>query len=187
MILKECLAMRIVAGKYRHRQIIYPDDALHIRPTKDRIREALFSSLGDISSLTILDLYAGSGAMGIEALSRGAKSATFVDNNKIAINTVKQNIKNLEIDNVEIIFKNDYEALESLINQKKSFDLIILDPPYQKGDYLGVIKTILDNSLLNSGGRIVTECDHELDFSSFHYQKIKSYHYGEIKVNVLYF
>ena len=66
--------MRIVAGKYRHRNIIYPNDASHTRPTKDRVREAIFSAIGDINGFRTLDLYAGSGAMGIEALSRGALS-----------------------------------------------------------------------------------------------------------------
>ena len=67
--------MRIIAGKYRHREIVYPNDAEHIRPTKDRIREALFSALGPLDDLNVLDLYGGSGAMAIEALSRHAKEA----------------------------------------------------------------------------------------------------------------
>ena len=71
--------MRIVGGKYRHRIIIYLDDATHTRPTKDRVREAIFSAIGDISNACVLDLYAGSGAMGIEALSRGAASVIFVE------------------------------------------------------------------------------------------------------------
>ena len=84
--------MRIVGGIYRHRIINYPNDAEHIRPTKDRIREAIFSALGDLSGFKGLDLYSGSGAMGIEALSRGASFMTFVDKNKVAINTTKNNI-----------------------------------------------------------------------------------------------
>ena len=71
--------MRIVGGKYRHRLISFPDDANQTRPTKDRVREAIFSALGDISHARVLDLYAGSGAMGLEALSRGASHITFVD------------------------------------------------------------------------------------------------------------
>ena len=91
------MSMRIVGGKYRHRLIEYPNDASHIRPTKDRIREAIFNALGDISGLTVLDLYAGSGAMGIEALSRGAEKCYFVDKNYIAINTIKNNLSSLLI------------------------------------------------------------------------------------------
>lgn len=179
--------MRIVAGKYRHRLIEYPEDSLHIRPTKDRIREALFSALGDLSGLNVLDLYAGSGAMGIEALSRGAIHCSFVDNNAIAIRTIKNNINNLKIDNAEVLFMNDAEALEKFKKENRIFDLIILDPPYKLGDYEGNISYILDNNLINKGSRIVTECNRELDFSKYKYEKIKSYRYGEIFVNVLYF
>ena len=99
--------MRIVGGKYRHRLISFPDDMAHTRPTKDRIREAVFSALGDINGYRVLDLYAGSGAMGIEALSRGAKHATFVDVSALAIKTIKDNITSLKIDPSEYeIIKN---------------------------------------------------------------------------------
>lgn len=179
--------MRIVSGKYRHRLIEYPEDSLHIRPTKDRIREALFSALGNLNGLNVLDLYAGSGAMGIEALSRDALHCSFVDNNPIAIKTIKNNINNLKIDNAEILFLNAQEALDKFKKENRIFDLIILDPPYALGDYEGNIFFILDNNLINKGSRIVTECNRELDFSKFKYEKIKSYRYGEIFVNVLYF
>ena len=89
--------MRIVGGKYRHRLIIYPDDMEHTRPTKDRIREAIFSALGDITNSNALDLYAGSGAMGLEALSRGASKCAFVDVSPIAIKTITGNLDNLKI------------------------------------------------------------------------------------------
>jgi 16S rRNA (guanine966-N2)-methyltransferase len=122
--------MRIVGGKYRHRIIIYPDDATHTRPTKDRVREAIFSAIGDISNARVLDLYAGSGAMGIEALSRGASHCTFVDISPIAIKTIKENLNNLKIDNneFEVIKNKDINAIESFTNK---FDLIILVPPYE--------------------------------------------------------
>ena len=178
--------MRIVAGKYRHRLIEYPDDALHIRPTKDRIREALFSSLGDISHLTVLDLYAGSGAMGLEALSREAKECVFVDNNKIAIKTIKNNIANLGVENYLLLFENDKDALVELENKGYKFDIVILDPPYKSESYIDVIHYLQDRGLLNSGARIVTECNRPLDFSSIKTKNIKEHRYGEIIVNVLY-
>ena len=177
--------MRIVAGKYRHRLIEYPNDALHIRPTKDRIREALFSSLGDLTNLTVLDLYAGSGAMGIEAISRGAKECIFVDNNKVAYNTTKTNLNNLGITNYKLIFDDAMKALESFKNNYK-FDLVILDPPYKSETYIDVINYLIDNGLMNDNARIVTECNHLLDFSAINVKKIKEHRYGEILVNVLY-
>ncbi|MCR4879718.1 MAG: 16S rRNA (guanine(966)-N(2))-methyltransferase RsmD [Bacilli bacterium] len=178
--------MRIVAGKYRHRLIEYPNDVLHIRPTKDRIREALFSALGDLTNLDVLDLYAGSGAMGIEALSRNANKCVFVDNNKVAINTIKTNIRNLDIHNYELIFDSDINALEKFKNEKYAFDLVILDPPYKSDTYQNVIEYLLSHNLCNANARIITECDHDLDFSFFNIKKKKEYRYGEIKVNVLY-
>ena len=99
--------MRIVGGKYRHRQIIYPNDMEHTRPTKDRIREAIFSAIGDIDGFDALDLYAGSGAMGLEALSRGAKKCAFVDVSSVAIKTIKDNISNLKINNEEYLLIKD--------------------------------------------------------------------------------
>lgn len=177
--------MRVVAGKYRHRLIEYPDDP-HIRPTKDRIREALFSALGDISSLEVLDLYAGSGAMGIEALSRGASNCTFVDFYPVAIKTIKSNLKALAITNYELIFDKDINALTKFKEEGKKFSLIILDPPYKSETYIDVINYIIDNDLVNPHARIVTECNHELDFNNVKYEKKKEYRYGEIIVNVLY-
>ncbi len=178
--------MRIVAGKYRHRLIEYPNDAEHIRPTKDRIREALFSSLGDISHLTVLDLYAGSGAMGIEAISRGAEKCVFVDNNKIAFNTVKKNLNNLGIENYEFIFANDFDALIKMKEKGYKFDIVILDPPYKSETYIEVINYLINNDLCASNARIITECNHPLDFSTISISKKKEYRYGEINVNVLY-
>ena len=177
--------MRIIAGKYRHREIVYPNDAEHIRPTKDRIREALFSALGPLDDLNVLDLYGGSGAMAIEALSRHAKEATIVDNHPIAIKTIKANIESLKIDNAKVLFMKDVDALSLLKKENVKFDLIILDPPYKTGDYLGIIRLLLEYQLINNDGRIVTECDHELDFSFIPTKKIKTYRYGEIIVNVL--
>ena len=178
--------MRIVAGKYRHRLIEYPNDAEHIRPTKDRIREALFSSLGDISNQEVLDLYAGSGAMGIEALSRDASKCVFVDNNKTAIQTVRHNLNNLKIDNYELLFMDDVKALEMFLEKGYKFDIVILDPPYKSETYIDTINYLINHELINDNARIVTECNRKLDFSSINAKRNKEYHYGEIIVNVLY-
>ena len=127
--------MRIVGGLYRHRLIDYPNDAEHIRPTKDRIREAIFSAVGDLTNFKGLDLYSGSGAMGIEGLSRGASHMVFVDHNKIAIETTKKNIASLGIKNAEVLFMEDLVALEKFHQEKRSFDVVFLDPPYKLGKY----------------------------------------------------
>ena len=173
--------MRIVGGKYRHRIIIYPDDATHTRPTKDRVREAIFSAIGDISNARVLDLYAGSGAMGIEALSRGASHCTFVDISLIAIKTIKENLNNLKIDNneYEVIKNKDINAIESF---KNKFDLIILDPPYEEGQYELIINLLKEKDLLNEHAIIVMEANRSIKLENIDYIKNKEYHYGEINV-----
>ena len=116
--------MRVIGGIYRHRILSWPDDAKHIRPTKDRIRESIFSALGPLDGYKALDLYSGSGAMGIEALSRGCSFATFVDCNKVALDTTKGNLKSLGINNARVIAKRDTDAIASFIKNKEVFDLV---------------------------------------------------------------
>ena len=173
--------MRIVGGKYRHRLIVYPDDATHTRPTKDRVREAIFSAIGDITNYNVLDLYAGSGAMGIEALSRGASHCVFVDNSVIAIKTIKENVTNLKIPNeeYEIIKNRDLVALD-LLQQK--FDLIILDPPYEEGQYEMIVDLLKEKDLLSENAIIVMEANRPIILENIDYKKNKEYHYGEIMV-----
>ena len=176
--------MRIVGGKYRHRIIIYPDDASHTRPTKDRVREAIFSALGDISNARVLDLYAGSGAMGIEALSRGASHATFVDVSPVAIKTIKANLASLKVNEneYEIIKNRDINALDYLKQKGNKFDLIILDPPYEEGQYEMIIDKMNSDGLISKDAVMVLEANRPIKLENIDYQKNKEYHYGEIMV-----
>ena len=176
--------MRIVGGKYRHRLIIYPDDMEHTRPTKDRIREAIFSALGDITNSNALDLYAGSGAMGLEALSRGASKCAFVDVSPIAIKTIKGNLDNLKITSEEYILikDKDINALERFKSLNEKFDLVFLDPPYEQGQYQQIVDLLLDKDLLSEHAVIVIEANRDVNLENIEYQKKKDYHYGEIKV-----
>ena len=173
--------MRIVGGKYRHRLIVYPDDATHTRPTKDRVREAIFSAVGDISNFDVLDLYAGSGAMGIEALSRGASHCVFVDNSLIAIKTIKENVTNLKIpeNEYEIIKNRDLVAIDSF---KQKFDLIILDPPYEEGQYEMIVNLLKEKDLLSENAIIVMEANRPIVLENIDYKRNKEYHYGDIMV-----
>ena len=176
--------MRIVGGKYRHRLISFPDDMAHTRPTKDRIREAVFSALGDINGYRVLDLYAGSGAMGIEALSRGASHTTFVDISSLAIKTIKENITSLKIpqSDYEIIKNKDINALEYFKTKSIQFDLVILDPPYELGEYEKIVDLLFMNNLLSKNAIIVMEANRQITLENIEYQKNKEYHYGEITV-----
>ena len=176
--------MRIVGGKYRHRLISFPDDMAHTRPTKDRIREAVFSALGDINGYRVLDLYAGSGAMGIEALSRGASHTTFVDISSLAIKTIKENISSLKIpqSDYEIIKNKDINALEYFKTKSIQFDLVILDPPYELGEYEKSVDLLFMNNLLSKNAIIVMEANRQITLENIEYQKNKEYQYGAITV-----
>ena len=174
--------MRIVGGKYRHRIISWPDDQSNTRPTKDRIREAIFSALGDINGTTVLDLYSGSGAMGIEALSREASFCYFVDIAPIALKTIKANISslNIPIEQYMVIARKDIDAI-NYINKK--IDILILDPPYKQGKYNEIIDSC--KNMLSDNHIIVCESDHKLTYNETEYRKIKEYKYGEILVTIL--
>ncbi len=177
--------MRVIGGIYKRRILSWPDDAKHIRPTKDRIREAIFDALGPLDNLTSLDLYSGSGAMGIESLSRGCKFATFVDINPIAIETTKKNLLSLNIKNARVINKKDELAIKDFINQHETFDILFLDPPYETGEYEKIIQLFIENNLLNPHALIVIEANREINIPTEWYIKRKDYHYGEVKVIIL--
>lgn len=179
--------MRVIAGRYRHRLLEWPEDVKHIRPTKDRIRESIFGALGDIEHFTCLDLYAGSGAMGIEALSRGCDLSVFVDINQVALRTIEKNVKNLQIpkQNATILGLDDVSAIEKLSRDKYQFDLVILDPPYKEGRYEEIISLLKEKELINHHSVIVVECDRDIVFPDDQYEKIRYYKYGEIRVAIL--
>ena len=176
--------MRIVGGKYRHRLIVFPDDMAHTRPTKDRIREAIFSAIGDISGYRALDLYAGSGAMGIEALSRGASHVTFVDVSPLAVKTVNDNLNTLKVDKSEyqVLKTNDMSAIDCFKEKQDKFDLVFLDPPYEKGEYEKIVSLLHSNNLLLDKAILVLESNRSIKLENIDYQKNKEYHYGEIMV-----
>ncbi len=177
------MGMRVIGGIYRHRKLVYPDSNVDIRPTKDRIREAFFSIVGDLENKTFLDLYAGSGSMGIEAISRGAKEAIFVDNNLESLKYVKENIKSLDLfKQTKVLKMNDFEALEKFKVENVKFDVIYLDPPYLKGKYEEAIEYIINNDLIKEGGVIATESNRPIKINPLWNKTIKEYHYGEITV-----
>ena len=176
--------MRIVGGKYRHRLISFPDDMAHTRPTKDRIREAIFSALGNIEGSVVLDLYAGSGAMGIEALSRGAKEVVFVDISPLAVLTIKGNLNSLKVPETDyqIIKNKDLNALSLFKERKQRFDLVLLDPPYELGEYEKIVSLLHEYDLLSERAILVLESNRSVKLENVDYIKNKEYHYGDINV-----
>lgn len=158
------MAIRIIAGKYGHRMIAAPPGT-DTRPTLGRTREALFSILyGKINQSRVLDLFAGSGALGFEALSRGAAFCAFCDKAPQAIHTLQDNIRLLKAENESRVLKGDWQKnLQTFKIQNESFDLIFLDPPYRL-DVNEVLQTLWDYRLLAKHGIIITEhgADHEV-------------------------
>jgi 16S rRNA (guanine(966)-N(2))-methyltransferase RsmD len=150
--------VRVVAGAYGGRRLVAPPgDAT--RPTSDRVREALFSVLGvSLRGARVLDLFAGSGALGIEALSRGAASAVFVDHRAQAIAAVRANLAALAID-AEVHRMEARAWLRTASARADAYDLVFLDPPYRRAGELG--RELSDGlaAVLTAGARVVTESD----------------------------
>ena len=180
--------MRIVGGIYRRRLIDYPkdfDENYETRPTKDRVREAIFSALTNyVEETFVLDLFAGSGALGIEALSRGASFCDFVDASKDAYNTIIKNLQSLKIENAKAYLGDYKKILEILKNNNKKYSLVLLDPPYKKDVYQEVINYLINNDMLIENAIIVLESDHEIDID-IEYKECRKYKYGFIYVNII--
>lgn len=125
--------MRIIGGEYKSRSIAMPR-GVEMRPTQDKIREALFNILGDITGKKVLELFAGSGAFGIEAISRGAGSVTFVDNNFRCVQTIKSNLGSLGIPDsrYNIVKADALKFPAKLAHNREEYDIIFLDPPYYR-------------------------------------------------------
>ena len=152
--------MRVIAGEFRGRRLDRIE-GMDIRPTSDKVKEALFSILGDtIIDSVFLDLFGGTGGIGIEALSRGAKHVVFIDANIKSIKVLKGNLDNLNIkDNAEV-FHTDYTtAIGKLYKFKKQFDIIFIDPPYRAGMAQNALEAIDKNPILTQTGLIVVEHD----------------------------
>ena len=119
--------MRIIAGTHRGARIAAPK-GLDTRPTGDRVREAAFNLIGPVEGATVLDLFAGSGAMGLEALSRGAASATFVESDRAACRTIAENLERLRLTGARLTCG---DALWALRQDSRRYDLVLVDPPYE--------------------------------------------------------
>ena len=146
--------MRVVAGEFKGRRLHAPRGA-RTRPTADRVREALFSMLGEVSGARVLDLYAGSGALGIEALSRGAESATFVERDRQALAALRRNLEAVGA-NAEVIAR---DVGRFLARPAGTFDLVFCDPPYDEASRVAAKLSEALPATLEENARIVTESD----------------------------
>lgn len=167
--------MRIIAGTLKSR-IIKPVPGRQTRPTSDKVKEAIFHKLGPFFEGGLaLDLFAGSGSLGIEAISRGMDYVVFVENAQQAVRTIRDNTQKLNLGSRSDIIKTDaFRALSIFSKQKNQFDLILLDPPYEKVSYEKVLKAIQVNDLLASNGLVYVEAsgDHSIVYGNTYYEQI---------------
>jgi 16S rRNA (guanine966-N2)-methyltransferase len=152
--------MRIVAGRFRGRRLVAPSGSA-TRPTSDRVREALFQRLGPLDDARVLDLFAGSGALALEALSRGAAHATLVDSAPAAIRAIRANLATLGVAAAEAeVHRREARAfLRGARAAGHEYDLVLLDPPYRLADELGRELSPSLAAVLAPGGRVVSESD----------------------------
>ena len=171
--------MRVITGKARGISLKTPDGML-TRPTADRVKEALFSIIQfEIPGARVLDLFGGTGQLGIEALSRGAASAVFVDSREDACRLIRENLKRTKLETYGKVVKMDY--LQYLKQCKEKFEIIILDPPYAEVFLENAIKSISEIDILQSGGIIIAErpLEKELPWEFEGYTRSKDYKYGK--------
>ena len=176
--------MRVIAGKARGVQLKTPD-GMNTRPTADRVKEALFSIIQfDIPGLNVLDLFAGTGQLGIEALSRGASSAVFVDASNEACNLIKENLKRTKLQADAQVIKGEFT--QYLRNCRQKFGIIFLDPPYSEDFLEKSLKLITEIDILQSGGIIVTErpLGKPLSGGLSGYSRSKDYKYGKVILTI---
>ncbi|TCT26892.1 16S rRNA (guanine966-N2)-methyltransferase [Melghiribacillus thermohalophilus] len=154
--------MRVISGTLKGRQI-KPVPSRMTRPTADKVKEAMFQIIGPfLDGGLVLDLFAGSGNLGIEALSRGAERTIFVDRHPRAIQTIYENIRNLHIQDQAEVYKTDaFRALKAASKRGLMFDYIFLDPPYEKCSYTALFEAILNHTLIHSESIII--CEHTAD------------------------
>ena len=152
--------MRVISGKSRGKKIVSLEGD-NTRPTLDRVKEALFNIIQfKVQDAVVLDLFAGTGALGIEALSRGAKEAIFCDKVPDAIKIIKQNITNTNnLDKSTIVNKDYKDVLETLSKQNKKIDIVFLDPPYKTNLAIDSLQKIIMGNLLTEDGIIIIETD----------------------------
>ncbi len=163
--------LRVIAGKAKGIRLDTPE-GLDTRPTLEKVREAVFGSIQfEINGSRCLDLFSGSGAMGIEALSRGAKSCVFVDNSRVCANVICANLKKTGLAG-ELLSMSYERALSSF---EKGFDFIFIDPPYSSGYYEVALGIIKERGLLNAGGSIFAEHDGSFNTTLFRAAKEKKY------------
>jgi len=154
------MLMRVIAGRLGGRRLKAPRGRV-TRPTSDRVREALFAMLGDVEGASVLDVFAGTGALGIESLSRGAERAVFIERDAAVASVLRGNLTSLELQApvAEVRRRDALAALRSARADKETYDLVFIDPPYSQAHDLGPELAAILAPLLRPAARIVLESD----------------------------
>ncbi|MCM3315710.1 16S rRNA (guanine(966)-N(2))-methyltransferase RsmD [Rummeliibacillus stabekisii] len=179
--------MRIISGE-RKGMALKAVNGMTTRPTTDKVKESLFNIIGPyFSGGTVLDLFAGSGGLGLEALSRGMEHGIFIEKDSRAFQNLKENISKCRYENCTEVYRNDaLRAIKLLIKNKVQADLIFLDPPYKKQQYYNMVEDIVANQMIHEDGTIVCEHDREVDlpavFLDFH--KVREEEYGSTIISI---
>jgi 16S rRNA (guanine(966)-N(2))-methyltransferase RsmD len=178
--------MRVTAGRFKGRQIktVKSND---VRPTLSKIRESIFNMIQDqVSDARMLDLFAGSGIMGLELISRGGKEVVFIEKNPLIVKTLRENLKNFDFE-YSIYLNDALKALDKLAGNK--FDIIFVDPPYLLGLIPEIIQKIKNNSLLSNSGIIILEHPTKFNFDetiqSNGFEIYKNKTYGDTAITML--
>jgi 16S rRNA (guanine966-N2)-methyltransferase len=179
--------MRVVSGVCKGRGLkAVPGNST--RPTTDKVKEALFNMIGPYFEGGIgLDLFAGSGGLGLEALSRGLEKVIFIDRDGKAIQVIHENIKACSMEDKSEVYRNDADrALKALIKREMSFNYIFLDPPYKKQELIKLMEKITEKALLKPDGVIVCEHGHDVDLPQTVgvFSQIKHEKYGMIAISI---
>ena len=157
--------MRVIAGKARH-LALKTIEGMDTRPTTDRIKETLFNMINnDIYNCRFLDIFAGSGAIGIEALSRGAKEAVFIEKNHKACDCIKSNLIFTKLIENAIIYRCDYGEAINKLKDKGCFDIVFMDPPYNNMFEKDVLVKLKEKGIVSPDSLIIIEASIETDFS----------------------
>ena len=171
--------MRVITGSARGRKLKTPQ-GMDVRPTTDSVKEAIFNIIQfDVEGRRVLDLFAGTGQMGIEALSRGAKECVFVDSSRQALNIVKENLKICNLQGTVI----SGDAV-SYLSRGENFDLVFMDPPYDSDLYERCLEALCRFDILSDGGIIMCESRQKKSLPEMNapYRKVKEYNYGKLKL-----
>ena len=176
--------MRVITGKARG-VVLKTPNGMATRPTADRVKEAIFNIIQfDVPTARILDLFAGTGQLGIEAISRGATSAVFIDEREDACSLIRENLKRTKFEQHGRVIRSDYMTYLKRCNEK--FDIILLDPPYAEVFLENSLKMITEIDILQSGGIIVTErpVGKELPWDFPGFERSRDYKYGKTLITI---